>query len=83
MKKLISLLAVIALVTVLATVAFAAEDFVLEIKDVEAAAGEEVVVNIELVNNPGISLGELAFEFDTTALEFVSATAVGGDGWDW
>lgn len=83
MKKLISLLAVIALVAVLATVAFAAEDPALVIEDVTAAPGEEVVLNIEIVNNPGITLGEFVFEFDTTALEFVSATAVGGDGWDW
>lgn len=82
MKKLISLLAVIALVTVLATVAFAAEEPALQIKDVVAAPGDEVVMNIEIVNNPGMTLGEFVFEFDE-ALEFVSAAAVGGEGWDW
>ena len=83
MKKLISLLAVIALMTVLATAAFATEEPALLIKDVEADPGDEVVMNIELVNNPGLTLGELVFEFDTDALEFVSAEAVGGEDWEW
>ncbi len=83
MKKLISLLAVIALMTVLATVAFAADEPALLIKDVEAAPGAEVVMNIEIVNNPGMTLGEFVFEFDADHLEFVSGAAVGGDGWDW
>ncbi len=83
MKKLITLLTVIVLVAALATVAFAAEEPALYIADVTAAAGDEVVMNIEIVNNPGTSLGEFVFNFDTTALEFVSATAVGGEGWAW
>lgn len=83
MKKIISLLTIVALIAVLATAAFAAEEPALYIADVTAAAGDEVIMNIEIVNNPGLSLGEFVFNFDTTALEFVSATAVGGDGWAW
>ena len=83
MKKIISLLAIVAMVAVLATAAFANEDCALLIKDVEATAGAEVVMNIEIVNNPGITVGEFIVEFDETALELVSMKAVGGEDWDW
>ncbi len=83
MKKLISMLTVIALVAVLAIAAFATEEAALQIQNVEAAAGEQVVVNIEIVNNPGITVGEFVVEFDETALELVSMKAVGGDDWEW
>lgn len=83
MKKLISLLAVIALVAVFATAAFATEAPALVVDTVETVAGEEVVVNISIVNNPGITLGEFYVRFDTEALELVSMKAVGGEGWLW
>lgn len=69
MKKLISLLAVIALVAVLATAAFATEEPALVVDTVEAAAGDEVVINISIANNPGIVLGEMVLSYDETALE--------------
>lgn len=83
MKKLISLLAVIALVTVLATAAFATEDVALVVDTKEAAAGEEVVINVSIVNNPGFMIAEMVIEYDTEALELVSMNPVGGEGWNW
>ena len=83
MKKIVSLLAIIAMVAVLATATFATEDVTLLIKDAEATAGAEVVMNIEIVNNPGITVGEFVVEFDETALELVSMKAVGGEDWEW
>lgn len=85
MKKLISLLAVIAMVTVLATATFATETAAPElvIEDITSAAGEEIVVNLAVVNNPGMTMFEGVISFDTTAFDFVALEAVGGEGWDW
>lgn len=69
MKKLISLLTVIVLVAVLATAALATEAPALVVDTVESAAGEQVVVNVAIVNNPGITVGEMYIEYDETALE--------------
>ncbi len=86
MKKIVSLLAIVSLVALLATVAFATEEpaeFGLVVDTVETTAGEEVVVNISLQNNPGITVGEFFIEYDESALELVSLKAVGNEDWDW
>lgn len=75
MKKLISLLTAIVLVAALATVVFAAEDPALVVDTVEAKPGDEVVINIAIVNNPGITVGEFVIEYDKTVLEPVDTVA--------
>ncbi len=83
MKKIISLLAVIALMAVLATAAFAADEVALVVDTVEGKAGEEVSVNISIVNNPGITSAEFNVIYDQENLELVSLKKVGGEDWLW
>ena len=77
MKKIISLLTIAVLVVVLATAAFATEAPALEIADVEGAAGAEVVMNVAIVNNPGITVGEFRVTVDSENLELVDMAFVG------
>ena len=72
MKKIISLLAVVALVAVLATAVFAADEVALKIDTVDAAAGDEVVINISMVNNPGLTVGEFKITYDTKLDRYVT-----------
>ena len=83
MKKLICVLMIVALMAAFMVVsAFAAENPQIVVESVTAKAGEEVVLTVSLVNNPGISNGKITVEFDETGLEFVEidttpATAAG------
>lgn len=83
MKKLICVLMIVALMAaVMAVSAFAAENPQIVVESVTAKAGEEVVLTVSLVNNPGITNGKIYVEFDETGLEYVSidttpATAAG------
>ena len=81
MKKIISLLAVVALMAVLATVAFATEATTIEVDTVEATAGSEVVINIAIKNNPGFTCGDMRITFDEEHLELVDMVFVGNEGW--
>ena len=83
MKKIISLLTIAVLVAVLATAAFATEAPALEIADVEGAAGAEVVMNVAIVNNPGIVIGEFRVTVDSENLELVDMAFVGMEDWQW
>ena len=69
MKKLVSLLTVIVLVAVLATAVFAAEEPALVVDTVETVAGDEVVITVSIVNNPGIAMGEMVIKYDESVLE--------------
>ena len=73
MKKLISILAVIALMAALLVPAVSAEEAkpTLTVSSATAAVGEEVTLEVTLSNNPGISNGKLTVTFDETALELV------------
>jgi hypothetical protein len=83
MKKIISLLTIAVLMVVLATAAFATEAPALEIADVEGAAGAEVVMNVAIVNNPGITVGEFRVTVDSENLELVDMAFVGMEDWQW
>lgn len=83
MKKIISLLTIAVLVAVLATAAFATEAPALEIADVEGAAGAEVIMNVAIVNNPGITVGEFRVTVDSENLELVDMAFVGMEDWQW
>ncbi len=76
MKKIISLLAVVALVACLATAAFAAEACTLTIDSVETSAGETVTLNVVIDVNPGVTAVSLAFTADE-GLELVEISADG------
>lgn len=83
MKKLICVLMIVALMAAfMAVSAFAAENPQIVVESATAKAGEEVVLTVSLVNNPGISNGKITVDFDNTGLEFVEidttpATAAG------
>ena len=62
MKKIISLLVVIALIATLATTAFAAK------------AGDTVQVSFVTEGNPGFAAFEIALNYDAKALELVDLT---------
>ncbi len=83
MKKIISLLTVIALMAVLATAAFAAEEVALVVDTVEGEAGTEVTVNISIVNNPGFTSGQFDLVYDKDVLELTALELVGVEGWLW
>jgi hypothetical protein len=49
-------------------------DFVIHVDNVAAQPGEEVVVNINVANNPGFVAFQLFFSYDTALLEYVSSS---------
>lgn len=72
MKKLVSILVVAALLGVfLMSSVLATEDPQIVVSSVEAVGGEEVRLTVSLVNNPGITNGNLEVTYDETALELV------------
>lgn len=72
MKKLISFLVVLSLTCVfLMSSAFAAEDPRIEVSSAEAAPGDEIVLTVSLVNNPGFTNGKISVTYDDAGLEFV------------
>lgn len=72
MKKLVSLLVVLTLTCVfLMSSAFAAEDPQIVVSSVEAAPGDEIVLTVSLVNNPGFTNGKISVAYDEAGLEFV------------
>lgn len=72
MKKLISILVVAALIAVfLMFSVFATEDPQIIVDSAAAAPGEEVVLNVSLVNNPGITNGKITVDYDATVFELV------------
>lgn len=73
MKKLISLLVVVAMMAAcLGTAVFAADETKITVESVDAARGEEVTVAVSIEGNPGFAATKITLEFDTTALELVS-----------
>ena len=73
MKKIISILVVVAMMaTLLVSAAFAEETKPqIVVESTTAAVGDEVTLEVSIVNNPGISNGKLSVTFDETALELV------------
>ena len=72
MKKIVSVLVVLALTSaVLMSSAFAAEDPQIVVSSVEAAPGDEIVLTVSLVNNPGFTNGKIGVTYDEAGLEFV------------
>ena len=84
MKKLVSLLVVLARTCVfLMSSAFAAEDPQIVVSSVEAAAGDEIVLTVSLVNNPGFTNGKISVTYDEAGLEFVELDTATQDCFDW
>lgn len=72
MKKLVSLVVVLALTCAfLMSSAHAAGDPQIVVSSVEAAAGDEIVLTVSLVNNPGFTNGKIGVTYDETGLEFI------------
>ena len=72
MKKLISVLMIVALMAAFMVVsAFAAETPQIVVDSADAATGETVVLKVSLKNNPGITNGKMTVTFDEDAFEFV------------
>lgn len=71
MKKLISLLVVVAMMACLATTVFAAEEAVITVSSVDAGRGEEVTLEVSIANNPGFAATKITIEYDAAALELV------------
>lgn len=72
MKKLVSLVVVLALTCAfLMSSAHAAGDPQIVVSSVEAAAGDEIVLTVSLVNNPGFTNGKIGVTYDEAGLEFV------------
>ncbi len=83
MKKLVSLLVVLALTCVfLMSSAFAAGDPQIVVSSVEAAAGDEIVLTVSLVNNPGFTNGKISVTYDEAGLEFVELDTATQDCFD-
>ena len=72
MKKLISIFVVAALIAVFLMFSVSAtEDPQIIVDSAAAAPGEEVVLNVSLVNNPGITNGKITVDYDATVFELV------------
>ena len=72
MKKLISIFVVAALIAVFLMFSVSAtEDPQIIVDSAVAAPGEEVVLSVSLVNNPGITNGKITVTYDETGLELV------------
>ena len=69
MKKIVSLLAVVMMLSLMVFAATANEEPYLVLDQTTAAAGDEVVINVSIVNNPGFGEGILYVSYDETALE--------------
>ena len=78
MKKLISLLVVVAMMAAcLGTIAFAADETKITVETVDGARGEEVTVAVSIEGNPGFAATKMTLDFDTTALELVKIEVEG------
>ena len=77
MKKLISLLVVMAMMACLSVGVFAAEDAVITVSSAQSAAGEEVTLDVTITNNPGFAATKITLEYDAAALELVAIDTVG------
>ena len=72
MKKLISILVVAALIAVcLVANVFAANEPQIIVSSAEALRGDEVVLTVSLVNNPGITNGKITVNYNDNDLELV------------
>jgi hypothetical protein len=78
MKKFLSILVVLALMaTGLVISAFAAEDTLIAVEKTEAAAGEEVTVEVVIANNPGFAAASFLVEYDTEAMTLTGIDTTG------
>ena len=78
MKKLISLLVVVALMAAcLATTVFATEAAEITVSSAEATKGEEVTLEVSIKNNPGFAATKVTLEYDNEALELTAITTNG------
>lgn len=73
-KKLVIMVAALALVVVLVFTGCAEGVSELYIEDQKALAGDNVDIPIYIKSNPGICLGNIIINYDPDALEFVSCT---------
>ena len=74
MKRMISILCAILLVTVLLLPAAAAGTPTITVSQATARRGESVDVTISLQNNPGIITMRLSVSYDTSALTLTNVT---------
>ncbi len=78
MKKMISLLVVLALLTAgMVIAAFATDNTVIAVEKTVAAAGEEVTLEVVITNNPGFAAAKFTVEYDETALTLVGVDTTG------
>ena len=73
MKKMISILVVVAMMAAMLVSTVSAEEAKpqLVVSSATAAVGEKVTLEVSIVNNPGISNGKLDVTFDAAALKLV------------
>ena len=76
MKKIVSLLAIVALLAVCAVAGFATGEPTLVINDQEGVAGDLITFEVTIENNPGFSVAEMIITLDN-ALEFAPVNAAG------
>ena len=71
MKRILSIALVLMMVLSLGVVAFVAAEGegTLTASSAEAKAGETVVINVEMANNPGIAAITVTYKYDTDVFE--------------
>ena len=74
MKKLFSVLLIVAIMTAFAVSAFAA-DMSLSASDVTAKKGDTITIPVSVVNNPGIGALDAELVYDSSALKLTGAEA--------
>ncbi len=82
MKKLFSLLLVVALVAIMATGAYASDASTsVSVSNSAPAIGDTITVNVGISNNPGFCTGTLTISYDSSVLELVDLAGVMFNGY--